>query len=142
MRKVVPFKISEVGILFWMGNVLFTILAVHLLQWDFFSPSNRFLEMASTLLFDVFIKAEWLIVILLFHAFFINHQAGKHTKKLFGLAVFIVIAQAVWLLPSINTNFTTGLDSVLFFVTLESAKIVLLGLIGTRLISGKKRQKQ
>ena len=139
MKQLTSSKLSEVGILFWMGNVLITIVAVHLLRADVLSPSNHFLEMASTVLFDVFIKAEWLVVLVLFHAFFINREAGKHAKKMYGIAVLIVIAQAVWLLPSINTNFSTGLDSVLFFVTLESAKIVLIALIGSRLISGKKK---
>jgi hypothetical protein len=139
MKQVVPFKLSEIGILFWMGNVLITIMAVHLLRSDFFSPSNQLLDIASTVLFDVFIKAEWLVMLLLFFTFFINREAGKHTKRMYGLAVFIVIAQAVWLLPSINANSAAGLDSVLFFVTLESAKIILLALIGNKLTSGKKK---
>ncbi|MBP9153105.1 MAG: hypothetical protein KBF73_12545 [Flavobacteriales bacterium] len=139
MKQTVPFKLSEIGILFWMGNVLITIVVVHLLRSDFFSPSNQFLDIASTVLFDVFIKAEWLVMLLLFFTFFIIREAGKHTKRMYGLAVFIVIAQAVWLLPSINANSKAGLDSVLFFVTLESAKIILLALIGNKLISGKKK---
>lgn len=140
MRQISPIRLSETGLLFWMLNVLITIVTIHFVQSEKVMLSGYQLNWLATMLFDHFIKAEWLIALVVFLAFFIYNEAGEIPKRIYAIAILIVMCQAAWLLPAINGYTSQQIDSVSLFAILETVKIILLSLAAIILLERKTRE--